>query len=370
MESRLPNATTELLQLSGASASARVWLLSVAGPALETKGVLDNVIFPRPMKEVDSWLTAPIQLTSTSQARTKTAYSTQGQQLAASGSASGIASDGIVDPVAAGGASAGLGGATSGLVGIVDATTGLGGALPAISGDVILVNPDHDMKARGIMKKLMSPAVIQHVNGCKTAQDIWSLVEDWALQYELGPGKYETEAAWTGLSMGPHEGVYEYMHRARNIALAAVRAEVPLNFSEVEAVRRMIGGLIHFTDGRFRPTALESLKRPMTFQEAVASLRFDELLHQKSLLETHNTVALAASMAGAGGGAGGASGSGGHGKAGGAGGKKHCLHCNKSGHTQETCWQLHPQLKHLRQQNQRLQKKVTALTAQLSSHGI
>lgn len=117
MESRQTNASTELLQLSGASASARTWLLSVAGPALETKGVLDNVVFPRPMKEVDSWLTAPIQLTSTSQARTKTAYSTQGQQLAASGSALGIASAEIDGSAAAGGA-----------------TAGVGGALPAISG--------------------------------------------------------------------------------------------------------------------------------------------------------------------------------------------------------------------------------------------
>ena len=169
MESRLPIASTELLQLSGASAFARLWLLSVAGPALETKGVLDNVVFPRPMKEVDSWLTAPIQLTSTSQARTKTAYSTQGQQLAASGSASGIASAEIDGSAAAGGATAGLGGATSGLVGLVEATAGVGGASAAISGttigDVILVNPDHDMKARGIMKKLMTPAVIQYVNG-------------------------------------------------------------------------------------------------------------------------------------------------------------------------------------------------------------
>jgi len=342
----------------GCSRNSRRWLNNVARPALERKGVWHNVIFPAQLRPVDAWLTTPVRLTDTPQVGlTRTVLSTQRQPGSASFVRSRIVHEGGDSGGDSGGAAAGTAGASAGIIGAArtgGATAGIeAGIGEAGVSDVVTVDSILDSKARGIMKSLIPIEMHQDFVGCHTAQDMWNMVEDWASQWEQGQGQLEAERAWYQLRISENEGVYEYMHRARNIALDAIRADSSIALTEEKAVRHMLHGLLHLD--KFHSTALKAELEPLTFEFAVRLLRKEELVYNRRALEL-NTVALAVQPAGNGGGSGSPE----------VKGRKFCSHCKKPGHSHDTCFQLHPQLKQYQQKNKRLQKKVNALTAQLS----
>lgn len=222
---------------------------------------------------------------------------------------------------------------------------------PSLAPTTLDANPIAAGQALGLLKLMIPLDLAPQFDDCGSAQEVWDLVDEWAIQYDTSqPWVITTELS--SLSLEEGERIASFMYRGRE--LFKRQAQIGIVVSEDVAVRQLLNRLIVSDMERFRQASYDFAGRHLTLRFVDTLIRLEDLDAAWQQAAVTSTKALIAPVI--------------------PKGKPVCEECGKSGHSKATCYKLigypsdskQKQKSKSRSGNAQLRKELQAVKAQLA----